>query len=219
MNRHIAIAAIAAILVLPAVASGAPKPPKKDNQVSIAASPTRILYGRTSAIAGKITGQDHAGKTVTLQEDGYPFDTFKPVKTTTSSAGGDYTFTVQPALNTRYRVVAKTTPDVTSAIALVQVVARVSLSVSDGSVKPGTKVTFSGKVTPAHDGRTVQFQRRSSSGSWATLKTLTLADDGTTRSKYSTTLKVRSTGVYRTIFKADADHGTGKSKARTVTVS
>jgi len=219
MTRPIAIAALSSVLILPAVAAGAPKPPKNDNKVSIAASPTRVLYGRTSVIAGKITGKEHGGKTVTLQEDGFPFDTFKPVKTATSSGNGDYTFTVQPALNTRYRVVAKTTPDVTSPVALVQVVARVSLSVSDGSVKRGTAVTFSGKLTPAHDGRTVQFQRRTSSGSWATLKTLTLADDGTTRSKYATTLKVRSTGVYRTIFKADADHGTGKSKARTVTVS
>ena len=219
MNRRIAIAALASALVLPATADGAPKPPKNDNQVSIAASPTRILFGRTSAISGKITGQDHAGKTVTLQEDGFPFDTFRSVKTAVSASGGDYSFTVQPALNTRYRVVAKTTPDVTSSNVLVQVVPRISLGLSDGSVRPSTTVTFSGKVTPAHDGGSVLFQRRTSSGSWTTLKTLTLLDDGTTRSKYSVKLRVRSTSVYRTVFKADADHGTGKSKARTVTVS
>lgn len=213
----IATAAVLA-LALPAGALAA-KPPKNDNQVSISATPTRVLLGRTTVIAGKITGADHAGKTVTLQEDGYPFDGFKAVRTTTSGSGGDYTFSVIPTLNTRYQVVAKTTPDVTSPAASVQVVPRVSLAVSDSSVKPGTKVRFSGKVTPAHDGRTVLLQRRSSSGSWSTLRTVALVDDGTARSKYATTLRVKSTGVYRTVFKADADHGTGKSKARTVTVS
>jgi hypothetical protein len=179
----------------------------------------RILYLRTSVVSGKVTGSDHAGKQVTLQEDPFPFDTFKQKVTTTTSAGGDYTFTVQPALNTRYRVVAKTTPDVTSAIALVQVVPRLSLSVSDGSVSKGAKVAFSGRISPAHDGRTVLLQRRTSTGSWATLRSVTLVDDGTERSKYSATLRVSSSGVYRTVFKADADHGTAKSSARKVTVS
>src|SRR5262245_20506387 len=109
MTRRIITAALASALLLPAAAAGAPKPkpPKNDNQVSIAASPVRILYGRTSTITGKITGQDHAGKTVTLQEDDFPFENFRSVKTAVSGSGGDYSFTVQPALNTRYRVVAK----------------------------------------------------------------------------------------------------------------
>jgi hypothetical protein len=219
-TKLMAIAGVSSL----ALAGAAPalagkKPPKDNNQVSIAANPVRILYLRTSVVSGKVTGSDHAGKQVTLQEDPYPFDSFKAKATATTDAGGDYTFTVQPSANTRYRVIAKTTPDVTSATALVQVVPRLSLSVSDGSVSKGSRVTFGGRLAPAHDGGVVLLQRRTSTGSWATLSSVTLGDDGTARSKYAASMRVQSTGVYRTLFKADADHGTAKSSARRVTVS
>ena len=216
---RLTVTALAATALMAPGASLAAKPPKNDNQVSLGATPVRVLFGRTTVLAGKVTGADHAGKTVTLQEDGYPFDGFKASKTTTTAAGGDYSFSVIPALNTRYQVVAKTTPDVQSGVVFVQVVPRVSLAVSDGSIKQGTVVRFTGTVAPAHNGGTVLLQRRASSGSWSTIKTLTLAAAGTSRSSYSTSMRVKSTTVYRTVFKADADHGTGKSKPRTVTVS
>ena len=220
MTRYfVAVGAALGALALPAGALAAPKPRPGANQVSVAANPLRIAFGGTSTISGKLTGNDHAGKTITLQEDVFPFDVFKAVKTATTNSGGDFSFAVQPGANTRYRAVAKTSPDVTSGSVLVAVVPRLTLSANDASVSRGTIVTFSGRLTPAHDGRTVLFQRRSSTGSWVTLRTVVLQDDGTLRSKYSTSLKVRSTGVYRTVFKADADHGTAKSSGRRVSVS
>ena len=202
-------------------AAEAAKPSKPGpNQLTIAAAPTRVLFGGKALLSGKLTGPDQAGKVVTVQEDGYPFDTFKPLATTaTTDANGDWRLTVQPGLNSRYRAVAKTSPDTTSANVVVQVIKRVSLTANDLTVRRGQKVVFSGKVSPSHDGQAVLFQRRSSSGSWVTLRSGVLEDAGTVSSRYSISMRVRSTGVYRAVAKADADHGTGKSRALRVTVN
>ncbi len=227
LRRTVMLAALAACALSNVGAAEAAKPPKPPkppspaaNQLTITAAPTRLLFGRTTVLSGKLTGPDHAGKVVSVEEDGYPFDTFKALApTATTDANGDWRLTVQPALNTRYRAMAKTSPTTTSANILVQVVKRVSLTASDRSANRGQKITFSGKVSPAHDGQAVVFQRRSSSGSWVTLRSVVLQDDGAVRSRYTVSMRVRSTGVYRTVAKADADHGTGKSRALRVTVS
>ncbi len=221
LKKTVILGALVACTLSNVAAAEAAKPPKPGpNQLTITAAPMRVLFGRTAVLSGKLTGPDHAGKVVSVEEDGYSFDTFKAVAVTaTTDANGDWRLTAQPGLNTRYRAVAKTSPTTNSAAILVQVVKRVSLTASDRSANRGQKITFSGKASPAHDGQTVVFQRRSSTGSWLTLRSAVLQDDGAARSRYAVSMRVRSTGVYRTVAKADADHGTGKSRALRVTVS
>jgi hypothetical protein len=92
----------------------------------------------------------------------------------------------------------------------------VGLLVSDRTPRTGSLVTFRGTVRPAHDGRTVLIQRRTSTGSFTTVARTSLRDAGTTYSSYSRRIRVNRDGVYRTKLAGDADHVNGFSRAVTI---
>ncbi len=127
-------------------------------------APTTVRFGGSSTITGQLTNAA-AGTTVTLEQSPSPFSAFTAVGTPVATdAAGNYSFTVNPGLHTHYRVVAQSAPPVTSAEVTVLVVYAVRLKVSDSKVRRGQRVRFKGKVAPAHDGRKVKIQRRSSAG-------------------------------------------------------
>ena len=85
------------------------------NAITIAASPLLVRFGGTSTIAGQLTGSKNDGVKVELQESPYPFAAFNNQgATATTDPTGNYSFVVTPPLNTRYQVVAKASPSVTS---------------------------------------------------------------------------------------------------------
>jgi hypothetical protein len=202
-------------------APGAPQ----GNAITIAARPKTVTFGRPTTIAGQLTGPGNAGVEVTLEEDPFPFTGgFKAtnVKATTSATGA-YSLAVTPSVNTRYRVVAKTRPPVTSPEVLVNVRLRVTLRLSDRTPSRGERVRFSGTVTPGHDGKIARIQRRFSTG-WRTVARATLRTatplNGVTRSKYSRRIRVNRSGTYRVrVTPADGDHVRGTSARKRATVS
>jgi len=199
--------------------------PGAQNAVTIGATPTTVTFGRATTIAGQVTGPGNAGVQVTLEEDPFPFgDGFKATTlTATTDASGNYTVAVTPSLNTHYRVAAKTSPPVTSGEVAVNVRVKVSLKLSDSTPAAGQVVRFSGLVLPAHNGKTVQIQRRTSSGRYKTIATTTLVAtkpaNGVERSKFAKRIRVRSNGIYRArVAPGDGDHLTGLSTRRRVKV-
>ena len=199
--------------------------PGAQNAVTIGATPTTVTFGRATTIAGQVTGPGNTGVQVTLEEDPFPFgDGFKATTlTATTDASGNYTLTVIPSLNTHYRVAAKTSPPVTSGEVAVNVRVKVSLRLSDSTPAVGQVVRFSGLVSPAHNGKTVQIQRRTSTGRYRTIATTTLVATtpakGVERSKFAKRIRVRSNGLYRArVAPGDGDHVTGLSARRRATV-
>jgi hypothetical protein len=93
---------------------------------------------------------------------------------------------------------------------------RVSLGLSDSTPRRGQRVRFSGTVAPAHDGRRVQIQRRSSTGAFVTVARPRLRDAGATRSRYVRRIRIRRDGVYRVRIAAHGDHAESFSRERTV---
>ena len=203
-------------LALPVVAGAQKpqKPPKGPGQLTIAAKPNVVTFGRSTTVSGQLAGVPNAGVGVTLEEDAYAFGAFKPLLTKTTDANGAYSFLVVPKLNVKYRAVAKTSPRTTSAEALVLVRIRVGLRLSDSTPRRGQLVRFSGTATPAHDGRLVSIQRRTTSGSYRTVARTPLLDAGATRSRFRRRIRISRDGVYRARVTADADHATGTSGHR-----
>ena len=194
--------------------------PPGGNAVTIAAAPSTVTFGRPTTISGQVTGPDNAGVEVELESNPAPFTAgFKNagVKATTNAAG-NYTMAVTPTVNTRYRVTAKTRPRVTSPETLVNVRVRVGLRLSDSTPRAGQRVRFFGAVTPAHDGKIVRIQRRTSAG-WRTVARATLVTgttvNGVARSKYSKRIRIRRSGTYRArMTPGDGDHVRGTSPRR-----
>jgi hypothetical protein len=214
-------AALAAILVCagPAVAAKPPKPGQPNNNLTIKSSATTVTFGKTVTISGATKGMA-AGTTIEVQQNPYPYAGFKPTgKTGVVDPSGNYSIPgIAPQVHTQYKVTAKTSPPQDSAALTVQVRLRVSFSVSDTTPKKGALVRFSGTVAPAHDGKPVLIQKKTSTG-YKTIARTTLLDNGTDTSKYSKRIRVRSNGTYRVVVQSvDQEHLNGTSRSRTLRV-
>jgi hypothetical protein len=208
----------------PAAAPGS-GPPAAQNAVTIAAAPATVTFGAATTISGQVSGPGNGGVQVTLEQNPYPFTAgFNATTVTaTTNASGGYTLNVVPVANTRYRVTAKTSPPVTSPEVLVNVKVKVSLRLSDSTPAKGQRVKFTGTVLPAHNGKVIQIQRRTSTGGWRTVASATLVAttpvNGVARSKFAKRIRITRNGTYRVrCAPADGDHMTGYSARRTARV-
>jgi hypothetical protein len=218
--RRILVALAAAALLLPAAVQAA-KPPKHPAKLTLSATPPRVTFGRSTTLAGMLTGGKKAGGvTVVVQADAYPLDgSYADVATAVTDANGDWHVALAPTALTRYRARAKTSPPAISPTADVGVRLRVHIHVSDRTPSRGERVRFHGTVAPAHDGGPVRIQRRTSTGHWRTVARTVMRDAGSTVSRYSKRVRVRRSGTYRVrALPADADHLRGTSRHRRLTV-
>jgi len=215
MKRLILMAAMAAMaaLAIPLVATAAKKKPSKPpgtGNLTIKASANPVLFGSAVTFTGRLRGNDNSAKTIELQHDPFPYGAgYDALKTTATDGNGDYTVSDTPDRNTNYRVVANTTPEARSDNLTVGVRMRISRKVSDRTPARGQVVTFSGKVKPAHDGRTVLIQRRRANGTWRTVAKPTLKAPTAYAigvSVYSRGLRINRDGVFRVRIKSHADH-------------
>ena len=186
------------------------------NSVTIDAT-SPIVWGRSTVITGTLRGSNDSGQVLDLEADPFPYSDaeFAPLATTSTDTRGDYRFVARPELNTRYRVVAKTTtPPLTSPVETVLVRIRVKLAVSDSTPRRNRVVRFSGTACPEHDGKLAYIQKRSAKGSFNTVSKTLLRDvEGDTCSSYSKGVRVRRDGVYRVVARSDdADHARGISR-------
>lgn len=207
----IAIAVVLGIAI-PAAAAQQGQAPRN---ITISATPTTVKFGGTVTLSGKLNGSNNSGRTVNIDQDPFPIDTFTDAGSTTTNATGDWTFAHKPAVNTRYRARSGGS---TSQNVDVMVRPAISLRLSDSTPSPGQLVRFSGRLCPEHDGVAVALQRRFGK-TWRTLRKPVLQDiAGSACSSYSKRLRVRRDGVYRTRFLGDADHVAGNSRARRANV-
>jgi len=221
MGRSVAVCGcVVAGLSVVAATAPAQKPPKppKGNAISLTAAPNPVRFASFVTLSGRLTGADHAGKAVRLQEDPFPFGAFNDKGTKTTASNGRYSFAESPSVTTRYRVVAFASPTVTSPVVTVSVAYRVGLSVSDLTPRRGTRVRFSGTVGPRKDGATAFIQKRRSDGRFVTVARATLTAATATRSAYVKRLLINRSGTYRVRVSGDASHVAGVSRTRTLRV-
>lgn len=218
LSVTVSAAALAAAMPLAAPAHHEPGHEGGDkNDLSIAATPSQVLWASTTTISGRLKGRDHDGQEIELQHRPHPFtDTYRIVSTTATNSDGNYSFTIAPARHTIYRTVVKAEPDKRSAELLMGVLMRVNRRVTDRTPTRGQAVTFYGAVAPAHDGHRVQIQRQGSDGVYRTVATARLTDAGErypTNSFYERKLRIRRDGTFRVLVPADADHGENTTRS------
>jgi hypothetical protein len=214
MRKITAIAALAVVALTPVVAT-AKKPPKpgKGATLTLAAGPNPVVFGRSTALAGRLNGSNKAGQTVTLRADPYPFGGLKPAGTAVTNQQGGYSFARKPPVNTRFQTKVG---GVQSSVTTVLVRMRVSVRLSDSTPSAGRRVRFSGRACPTHDGGLVRIQRRSGRR-WRTVRRTRLRA-AKRCSRYSRRLRVSRDGTFRVTVKPDAAHATGISRRRHIDV-
>ena len=211
MKRTLSIAAVALFAIaVPAAADHRPGHGEPRN-VTIGATPTTVKFGGTVTLSGKLSGANNAGRTVNVEQDPFPVDTFTDAGSATTNATGDWTFAHKPSANTRYRARSGSAESQT-----VDVLVRpaITLKLSDRTPARGQRVRFSGRLCPEHDGVEIALQRRFGK-TWRTLRKPVLKDiAGSPCSSYAKRLRVRRNSAYRTRFLGDADHVAGNSRVR-----
>jgi hypothetical protein len=211
MKRVVILSGLVAVAAVPLAADASHRPGHRDTALNLGATPNPVVYGSTTTLSGRLTGPGHAGRSIDLQSDPFPFDAFANdgANTTTNNAG-NYSFTRRPLVNTRYR--ARRGPTISSNVTVL-VRSRVSLNVSDSTPASGQLVRFSGRACPEHDGLAVAIQRRSSSGRFRTVRRTTLRAAARC-SIYSRRFRVFRDGVFRAVVAAHTDHARGLSRRR-----
>jgi hypothetical protein len=219
MRRISAVLLLLAVCAGPAVAAKPPKPVKPNPNLTIQTSATSVTFGRSITISGSVKNIA-TGTVIDLQQNPYPYTGFKATgKTAVVDPAGNYSIGgVVPTVHTQYRVVAKTSPPTTSGTVFVRVRLRVAFKVSDSTPRRGQMVRFFGTAAPAHDGKPVLIQKKTSTG-YRTVARTVLLDNGTATSKYSKKLRIRRRGTYRVVVESlDQDHDNGTSRSRTLRV-
>jgi hypothetical protein len=212
MRGRIIVVAALGVLALVPMAATAKKPPKPAKSLSLAARPNPVVYGRTTALSGRLTG-GKAGQSVSLHADAYPFGGLPSVATAVTNQKGSYFFIQKPLANTRFQT---RIGGVRSPVVTVLVRMRVSVHLSDSTPAAGRRVRFSGRVCPRHDGGLVKIQRRRGRR-WRTVRRTRLRS-GTKCSRYSRRVRVHRDGTFRVAARPDAAHITGISRRRRIDV-
>ena len=180
------------------------------------ASPGQVVFGQSSTVSGVLSdvtsGAPLPGATVHLQSrPSAAADWTETGATTTTNGNGRFAFAVSPSRNTQYRVVfdGDASHDSTRSNAVtVNVAPRISVSVSDNTVKKGTRVTFFGVVSPNHSGDKVALQLKVN-GAWVTQSQATLDEDSAYQARW--TPQKKGTFTLRVLKAADGDHVQGVS--------
>jgi hypothetical protein len=191
--------------------------PNQPLGLTLAATPNPVPFNRPTILAGTLSGTGNAGRPIVLQANPFPYTQgFVTVSNPQlTNAQGAFAFPLlRVPLNTLFRVLIPSRPEVVSPIVSVGVAVRVSTSVSSRRVRTGGRVRFLGRVTPARPGARVAIQKLRGSR-WVTVAG-TITRGATSR--YGKTIRIRRGGRYR-VFVAIVDGSYVSSAGRTVRIS
>jgi hypothetical protein len=220
MRRTIALTMLASAVGMTGSAAAAPpkppdhnhtKPQDQNRRITVNASPFVVNFSAPLILTGEVKGPTRAHQTVTLQRDRYPYDNrFENVASTNTDNDGNYRFSRVADSDANYRVRGGSE----HADVAVRVHSLVGLSSTTGSPRRGQLVRFSGTVSPEHNGRLIRLQRRTASGVFRTIRTMTLVPTTGNRSFYTGLVRVFFSGTYRAVIYYDGDHLTSYSPDR-----
>ena len=190
--------------------------PRAPAVLSTALQSNRVPYGDAAVITGRATSAGQGGVPLVLERQIFPFaGPFERIASQRSGSSGSFRFTVSPLLlSARLRVVAQTSPAVTSVARTVRTTPLVSIAARRLSRR---RVRFSGTVSPALTGARASLQRRKQ-GRFVTLRRVQLRPFGSVaRTRYRVTVAARRTpGHYRVVITPakSSGHARGISPVR-----
>ena len=186
MRSTLATLAAVAALVAAVPSTAAADPPTR---VTVVAVFDPITFGENAYVNGQLIGDAQGGQIVALEQSAPPFAEWAPIAQTTADPAGYYSFKLQPSQTMQYRTSSQEIPS--DRAVQVSVAPRIKLkAVAAGK----TSIRYSGTFAPALAGQSVTIQRRSSTGSWATVATVQLRNgatfEGRVRAHHPMTLRV-----------------------------
>ena len=204
------------------ITRGADRTFKTKNQplgLTLGATPNPVPFGKPTVLAGMLTGTGNASRQVVLQSNPFPYTQGFVNTTNVQLTGpqGQFAFPLLSVpVNTQYRVLIPTKPEIASPIVIVGVSVSVGTSVTDTRVRRGQRVRFSGSIKPGKGGERIAIQKLKPSG-WVTVAGATAHRSSSTSSRYTKRIRISRGGSYR-VFVASLDGSLANSTGRTVRI-
>ena len=224
MNPKYVLSALAlALAFVPAAAAQKPKapapptpvtPPTK-NAITLSAKPSTIVFSGVTTLSGRLSGPKSGSVGLRLWQDTTrPYgDAYRPSSiTATTDKNGRYSFAAKPLVNTSYRVVASTTPPVTSAARLVLVRIKVGINLSDRTRGAAPSCASTARCSPRTTGAWPRSSGAPAAGASGPSSVRSCARKrGSAKSTYSRRVRIYRDGVYRVKVAATATASTGSA--------
>ena len=183
--------------------------------VSIALTPSRVVWGGSVTVLGRVAGTSVGGTRLALERQDFPFDAaFRQVgDTRTANGNGSFRFELGSVfVTTHLRVVTRSTIVVSSAIRTASSAVKVGARSRTTSRR---RARIRGSIWPLVPRGRVSLQKRSPRGRWATVRRKAARPLGGTRSRYAFSVKrTRRAGRYRVVVLArdGGAHVPGRSR-------
>ena len=144
--------------------------PREPTGVSIALTPSRVVWGGSVTVIGRVAGTSVGGTRLALERQDFPFDAgFRQVgDTRTANSDGSFRFEL-PAVfvTTHLRVVTRSTVVVSSAIRTASSAVKVGATARTTSRR---RARIAGTIWPLVTAGRVSLQKRSPRGRWVTVR-------------------------------------------------
>jgi hypothetical protein len=184
------------------------KTPRQPLGVSLAGNPNPVRTGAPTTLAGTLSGTGNANRQVVLQANPWPYSQgFMPVANNqVTDANGNFAFPIlSVSVNTQYRVLMPTKPEVVSPIVVVGTKVKVTTHLHVTRGAHSGRVRLSGSLLPAMDGTTVVVQKFVHD-KWTTIGSTAARHRSSSHSSYSKSVRQRHPGRYRVVHVAPEPH-------------
>ena len=180
--------------------------------VTLTATPNPLAPGASTALVGQLTGTNNANRDVVLQSNPFPYtqgfvNTGNPLVT---DALGNFSFPVLSVpVTTQFRVLMPQRQDVASPIVIVGAALQVTTRTKRVERhRHSVSVRFRGDIRPAAPGVRVDIQRLRNDV-WTTIAHTRAQSENSTRSSYSTRVRLFRSGTFRVVAESDGAFVTG----------
>jgi hypothetical protein len=186
--------------------------------VSLAANPNPVAVGGITTLSGVLSGTGNAGRDVVIKSNPWPYTQgFLPVgNTLVTNADGSFSQTIASVpVNTQFLVQMPARPNVISPIVVVGTTVKVTRDVDIDRGERRGRLRFTGRVTPAVDGRAVLIQklRQWGGGGWFNVGRTFTRHTGGDSSRYRKTITQRKGGRYRVVVVMDDKYASSASRS------
>jgi hypothetical protein len=183
--------------------------------VTLAATPNPIAPGGSTTLGGQLTGTNNANRDVVLQANPFPYTQgFLNVSNPqVTDAVGNFSFPVLSVpLTTQYRVLMPQRPEIASPIVIVGAALQVTTRTKKVERhRYSVSVRFRGDIRPAAAGVRVDIQKLRNDV-WTTIAHTRAKSETSSRSSYSTRVRLFRSGTYRTVALSDGALVTGAGR-------
>jgi len=184
--------------------------------VTLAASPPTVAPGGATTLGGQLTGTNNANRDVVLQANPFPYTQgfVNVANPQVTDALGNFSFPVlSVGVTTQYRVLMPQRPEIVSPIVVVGAALQVTTRTKKvARHRHSVSVRFRGDIRPAAAGVRVDIQKLRN-GAWATVAHTRAQHVSSSRSSYSTRVRIHRTGQFRVVANSDGALVSGAGRA------